>query len=145
MKGLLFLGLAALLLALLWAAPANAAGITAIIDKSKQRMLVYDDWCLRYDWPASTGLLSSYTPSGTFHPVKFAPGVHPSSKYGKNMYWAVYYKGVRAIHGIDNPDDLKKLGVEGSSMGCTHLTPEDAKTFYHMVHGRTDVTIVIQQ
>ncbi len=123
-------------------APAFAS-VRAVIDKSEQRMRVYDGDTLLYDWPASTGLMSSYTPTGTFHPIRFYPGTHASGKYGKNMIWSVYYKGIRAVHGVDDPSDLAALGKWGTSMGCTHLSPTNAKIFYDIAQ-RQHVTIKIQ-
>jgi hypothetical protein len=130
----------------LLASPA-LAGVKAVIDKSTQQMQVWEGDTLLYTWPASTGKKSSYTPTGTFHPYKVSAGKHRSSKYGASMIDSVYYKGTRAIHGVDEPESVALLGVKGSSMGCTHLSAANAKIFYTLVqkHGFSGVTIVIQE
>src|SRR5689334_21732404 len=74
----------------LMSAPA-AAGVKAVIDKSEQRMYVWENGTLTYTWAASTGKKSTYTPTGTFHPYKQIRH-HISSTYGKPMAFAVYYK-----------------------------------------------------
>ncbi len=122
----------------------SLASIRAVIDKSEQRMYVYLDGNLHYTWLASTGKKSTYTPTGTFHPYKRLKH-HISSTYGKPMAWAVYYKGTRAIHGTDGLDDA--LLGSPASMGCTHITNDQAKIFYGLVekYGNAGVTIVIQE
>jgi len=122
------------------------AGVKAVIDKSEQTMRVWEGDKLLYIWPASTGKLSAYTPTGTFHPTRFYPGRHTSGKYGGSMIDSVYYKGIRAIHGVDEPEHLAALGKYGTSNGCTHLSPEHARIFYRLAskYKHSQVTIVIQ-
>lgn len=122
------------------------AGVRAIIDKSEQRMYVYVNEKLTHVWLASTGAKSAYTPTGTFHPQSF-DATHVSSIYGDPMPYSVFYKGDRAVHGTVDPEKIPLLGVRGSSMGCTHLSVEDAKTFYQLAskYKPRNVTIKIQE
>lgn len=143
------LGIVAALALCVGGATPSMAEVTAVVDKSDQLMFVWVDGIFRYAWLASTGEKSTYTPEGNYHPTRFYPGVHKSSKYGDNMYWTVYYevKGVRAVHGVDKPEDLKALGNYGTSYGCVHLSPENAKIFYDLAqaHKRSQVKITIQE
>lgn len=143
------LGALAVLILCMCGATPSTAGVKAVIDKSDQLMFVWVDGIFRYVWLASTGKKSAYTPTGQFHPTRFYPGVHQSSKYGSNMYWTVYYevRGVRAVHGVDKLEDLEALGNYGTSYGCTHLTVEHAKLFYDLTQSykRSQVEIIIQE
>lgn len=141
----LFAALLALGGTLVFASPASAE-VKAVIDKSEQTMRVWESGTLLYTFPASTGKLSAYTPTGTFHPTRFYAGKHISGKYGGSMIDSVYYKGIRAIHGVDEPEHLAALGKYGTSNGCTHLSAENARIFYGLArkYKPSQVTIVIQ-
>ena len=143
----LFVAILALAGALVSPALAHGGGVKAVIDKSEQRMQVWKGDTLLYTWPASTGKKSAYTPTGTFYVQRYWAGEHNSSKYGTKMIDTVYYDGTRAIHGIDDPDKLALIGVQGVSMGCTVLSPQHAKIFFDLArsHKTSQVKIVIQQ
>jgi hypothetical protein len=131
------------------ASPAYAAvKLKAVIDKSEQRMYVYDGkGTLLHNWCASTGKVSSYSRVGTFRPHRFWPGTHYSSSYGGKMIDSVYYDGNRAVHGVDDPAELEALCKYGTSYGCTHLSAEHANIFYNLVVNlkRSEVQIIVQE
>lgn len=142
-----------IMLAILWglclSTPTLAATkIKAVVDKSDQRMYVYDDEGeMLYSFCASTGKVSTYSRVGTFHPQSFRPGKHYSGSYGGSMINSVYYDGARAVHGVEEPENIKALCHYGTSYGCTHLSIGDAKIFFDLAakYKPSEVEIIIQQ
>jgi lipoprotein-anchoring transpeptidase ErfK/SrfK len=120
---------AALLAAALALAPLPAAaGILAQVDRSAQRMRVYVDGQLAYDWPVSTARSGYYTPSGQYRVNRLEPNWW-SHKYGGAMPHAMFFRGGYAIHGTYA---VGRLG-RPASHGCVRLSPGHASELYGLV------------
>jgi lipoprotein-anchoring transpeptidase ErfK/SrfK len=125
-------------------ASAAVAGVRAVVDKSDQQMLVYQDGALLYTWDVSTGVQWSWTPAGTFSPT-WLDRHHRSHKYGNApMPWSVFFNGGIAVHGTV-PSNYGLLGQQASH-GCVRLHQDNAKIFFDLVKsvGMSNTIIVVQ-
>jgi lipoprotein-anchoring transpeptidase ErfK/SrfK len=129
-----------LLLALLLPAGAAAQGVAVHVDVSDQRMAVFRDEALLYEWPVSTARRGKVTPTGLFRPqvlVRF----HRSRLYNNApMPWSIFYDGNYAIHGTT---DTARLGRPASA-GCVRLHPDHAEVLWRLVREVGAAETVIQ-
>jgi lipoprotein-anchoring transpeptidase ErfK/SrfK len=136
-----FLTMGGLLLALaIWPAAANAE-VFAHIDISEQRLHLYVDGEKQDSWPVSTGLKSTWTPTGTFQPY-WLHRHHRSSLFrGAPMPYSVFFSGHYAIHGTNQ---IKRLGTPASH-GCIRLHPKNAATLFNLIlrKGKDETVIEI--
>jgi lipoprotein-anchoring transpeptidase ErfK/SrfK len=110
-------------------ATAHAARVEAKIDLSEQRMRVYKDGKLAYNWPVSTARKGYRTPTGTYRPTRMHVMWH-SRKYDMSpMPHSIFFHGGYAIHGTNA---IKSLG-RPASHGCVRLHPSNAKALFSLV------------
>lgn len=120
-----------------------------------QRMYVFaknppGGFTLRYDWPVSTGRekveynkagwkLPSFTPAGYYElDPRRMYSHYRSIQWGTPMPYAMFFNWVHdgnrtglAIHAAHGKD-IALLGQRASG-GCVHLSPEDARTLFHLI------------
>ncbi len=105
------------------------APLYARIDLSRQRMKVYQNNTLIYEWKISTARKGYVTPVGSYKPY-YTARMHYSRKYENSpMPNSVFFKGGYAIHGTDS---IWRLGTRASH-GCVRLHPTNAKTLYTLI------------
>ena len=123
------------------AGPAKAAGITARIDLSDQRMRVYRDGRQIHDWPVSTARRGYRTPIGTFRPGRMHRRYFSRKYHGAPMPHSVFFLGGYAIHGTN---DIRNLG-RPASHGCVRLHPDNARRLFGLISdgGKQNARIVI--
>jgi lipoprotein-anchoring transpeptidase ErfK/SrfK len=122
---------------------AMPASLLARIDLSDQRMSVYVDDRLEYEFAISTARKGYLTPVGDFHPEFLSPR-HRSRKYNNApMPWAVFFHKGWAVHGTT---EVTRLG-RPASHGCVRLHPDNAKIFFTLVKdlGMANTTISVVQ
>ena len=130
---------AALIAPIPLAATPARAGVLARVDQSEQRMRVYVDGALAYDWPVSTARDGYVTPNGRYR-VGLMARMWRSHKYhGSRMPHAMFFRGGYAIHGT------YAVGHLGSraSHGCIRLSPGHARALFDLTraYGGTQVVI----
>lgn len=120
---------------------AEAAGITARIDLSDQRMRVYRDGRQIHDWPVSTARRGYRTPIGTFRPGRMHRRYFSRKYHGAPMPHSVFFLGGYAIHGTN---DIRNLG-RPASHGCVRLHPDNARRLFGLISdgGKQNARIVI--
>jgi lipoprotein-anchoring transpeptidase ErfK/SrfK len=110
-------------------APAYSAAIEARIDLSEQRMRVYQNGLLRYNWPVSTARRGYRTPTGSWKPTRMHKMWY-SRKYDNSpMPHSIFFYGGYAVHGTNQ---IKSLG-RPASHGCIRLHPDNARALYNLV------------
>jgi lipoprotein-anchoring transpeptidase ErfK/SrfK len=103
--------------------------IIAVVDKSDQKLHLYENGLKKYSWEVSTARKGKVTPTGTWN-AQWLSKHHKSSLYNNApMPYSIFYHGNFAIHGTDQ---ISRLGVPASS-GCVRLHPENAAVLYAMV------------
>jgi lipoprotein-anchoring transpeptidase ErfK/SrfK len=103
--------------------------IIAVVDKSDQKLHLYENGLKKYSWEVSTARKGKVTPTGTWN-AQWLSKHHKSSLYNNApMPYAIFYDGNFAIHGTDQ---IGRLGTPASS-GCVRLHPENAAVLYAMV------------
>lgn len=116
------------------------AGVDVRVDVSKQRMLVFVEGELAYDWPVSTGRKGFATPHGTYRPKRMTR-MHFSRKYANApMPYSVFFRGGYAIHGTNA---VGRLGSRASH-GCVRLSKRNARELFHLIqdyHGNARITV----
>lgn len=127
-------------LALLALATPASAGIVARVDQSAQRMRVYVDGALAYDWPVSTARAGYVTPNGRFRVGRMEPFWRSRKYNGAPMPHALFFRGGYAIHGTG---DIGRLSRRASH-GCVRLSPSHARALFGLTarHGGAQVSIV---
>lgn len=119
----------AVILAGFAATPAYSAAIEARIDLSEQRMRVYQNGLLRYNWPVSTARRGYRTPTGSWKPTRMHKMWY-SRKYDNSpMPHSIFFYGGYAVHGTNQ---IKSLG-RPASHGCIRLHPDNARALYNLV------------
>jgi lipoprotein-anchoring transpeptidase ErfK/SrfK len=109
--------------------PAYAAAVEARIDLSEQRMRVYQNGRLRYNWPVSTARRGYRTPTGSWKPTRMHKMWY-SRKYDNSpMPHSIFFYGGYAVHGTNQ---IKSLG-RPASHGCIRLHPDNARALYNLV------------
>ena len=103
--------------------------IIAVVDKSDQKLHLYENGLKKHSWEVSTARKGKATPTGTWN-AQWLSKHHKSSIYNNApMPYSIFYNGNFAIHGTDQ---IGKLGTPASS-GCVRLHPENAAVLYAMV------------
>jgi lipoprotein-anchoring transpeptidase ErfK/SrfK len=103
--------------------------IIAVVDKSDQKLHLYENGLKKYSWEVSTARKGKVTPTGTWN-AQWLSKHHKSSLYNNApMPYSIFYHGNFAIHGTDQ---ISRLGAPASS-GCIRLHPENAAVLYAMV------------
>lgn len=121
------------------AAGDNSKRVVARVDLSDQTMHVYVDEKLSHVFKVSSGRGSYSTPTGRWNAEWLSPR-HRSRKYNNApMPWSVFYYRGYAVHGTV---DIKRLG-QPASHGCIRLHPDNAKTFYKLVHSNGKQNTII--
>jgi lipoprotein-anchoring transpeptidase ErfK/SrfK len=113
-------------------------GKRIIISTSEQRMRVYENGELLYDWPVSTGIASSPTYTGEFQVLDKNENAYASQwDLWMPHFIAIYRAGgdtYNGIHGLPILSDGRRLweGALGSpaSYGCIILGIQEAETLY---------------
>jgi lipoprotein-anchoring transpeptidase ErfK/SrfK len=107
----------------------KARQITAHIDLSRQRMMIYKGDTLLYKWPVSTVKRGYVTPVGVYQP-QYLERMHYSRRYHNSpMPHSIFFKGNFAIHGTNS---ISRLGRRASH-GCVRLHPKHARKLYALV------------
>jgi len=107
----------------------KARQITAHIDLSRQRMMIYKGDTLLYKWPVSTAKRGYVTPVGVYQP-QYLERMHYSRRYHNSpMPHSIFFKGNFAIHGTNS---ISRLGRRASH-GCVRLHPKHARKLYALV------------
>ena len=103
--------------------------IIAVVDKSDQKLHLYENGLKKHSWEVSTARKGKVTPTGTWN-AKWLSKYHKSTIYNNApMPYSIFYNGNFAIHGTDQ---IGRLGTPASS-GCVRLHPENAAVLYAMV------------
>jgi lipoprotein-anchoring transpeptidase ErfK/SrfK len=139
------------------AAPAAVNALPAGVPKrgkaiyvsiSKQRMYVYSNGRLVYNWLVSTGLPKSATKAGNFRVQTKIPEAWSSIWQLRMPYWmGIYYVGrvENGIHALPINRRGQKLwgGLLGrrASFGCVILSTQNAATLYRWAPAGTPVII----
>jgi hypothetical protein len=113
----------------LCALPASA-GILIEIDKSSQRMTVFQDGVQLYHWPVSTGLRAYDTPAGNFTPFRMEKDHFSREWDDAPMPYSIFFttKG-HAIHGTEHTRNIGRP----ASHGCVRLQPQNARMLFDLV------------
>jgi lipoprotein-anchoring transpeptidase ErfK/SrfK len=132
--------MAAMTVAAFGMSSAATAGVDVRVDVSKQRMLVFVEGELAYNWPVSTGRKGFATPQGTYRPKRMTR-MHFSRKYNNApMPYSVFFRGGYAIHGTNATGRLGRR----ASHGCVRLSKRNARELYHLIqeyNGRARITV----
>ncbi len=131
------------------AAPAAGGGKRIVVDLSAQRMYVYQDGQLLWNWVVSTGRPGQATAVGHYKVLNKIPNAYAST-WGLQMpYWlGIYWAGSlqNGIHALPIMSDGRRLweGYLGTpvSFGCIILSTENARTLYNWATVGTPVDIV---
>lgn len=108
---------------------------TAVVDKSKETLQVFQGGALVLSSPISTGKFSRSTPVGVFRIGAVKDPYHASSKYGDApMPWAVQVRGAVYIHG-------GTVTGRPESHGCIRLPDDVARWFYNWAEPGTVLRI----
>lgn len=108
---------------------------SAVVDKTRQQIRVYEGGELVLTSRVSTGKYTGSTPDGTFRVGYTKDAYHASAKYDDApMPWAVHVTGNVFIHGGNVPD-------YPASHGCVRLPSDAAEWFYNWVEPGTVVRI----
>ena len=113
--------------------------VIAVVDKSDQKLHLYENGLKKHSWEVSTARKGKVTPTGTWN-AQWLSKYHKSSIYNNApMPYSIFYNGNFAIHGTDR---IGRLGTPASS-GCVRLHPENAAVLYAMVErvGRSDFAV----
>ena len=103
--------------------------IVAVVDKSEQKLHLFQNHHKKYSWDVSTARAGKVTPTGTWN-AKWLSKHHKSSIYNyAPMPYSIFYNDNFAIHGTDQ---ISRLGTPASS-GCIRLHPENAAVLFAMV------------
>ena len=132
----------AVLVAMLFSPPAQAASVIARVDKSSQTMTIYHHGKVIGEWPVSTARAGKVTPSGTWT-AKSMKRYHRSSRYNNApMPYSIFYNGHFAIHGTNH---VKRLGRPASA-GCIRLHPANAAKLFNLVksEGLGNMRVVVE-
>ena len=134
------------------AAPAGPAGggtKRIVVDLSEQRMYVYQNGQVIWNWVVSTGRPGQATSAGHFKVLNKIPNAYAST-WGLQMpYWlGIYWAGSlqNGIHALPIMSNGQKLwdGYLGQrvSFGCVILSTQNAKTLFNWASIGTPVDIV---
>jgi LysM repeat protein len=132
------------------AAPAAPSGGKRIlVDLSSQRMYVYQNGQLLWNWVVSTGLPGRGTAVGHYKVLNKIPNAYASTWNLQMPYWlGIYWAGSlqNGIHALPIQSNGQRLweGYLGQrvSYGCVILSTQNAATLYNWASVGTPVDIV---
>jgi LysM repeat protein len=132
------------------AAPAAPSGGNRIVvDLSAQRMYVYQNGQLLWNWVVSTGLPGRDTAVGHYKVLNKIPNAYASTWNLQMPYWlGIYWAGSlqNGIHALPIQSNGQRLweGYLGQrvSYGCVILSTQNAATLYNWASVGTPVDIV---
>ncbi len=134
------------------AAPAPAAGTASrriVVDLSDQRMYVYQNGQLLWNWVVSTGRPGQETAVGKYKVQNKIPNAYASTWNLQMPYWlGIYWAGrlQNGIHALPIQGNGQQLwaGYLGQrvSFGCVILGTQNAQTLYNWASVGTPVDIV---
>ncbi|WP_425324687.1 L,D-transpeptidase [Methylobacterium soli] len=110
------------------------------MDQSRQRMRVYVDGSLAYDWPVSTARQGFVTPNGSYRVGLMAPMWYSRKYHGSPMPHAMFFRGGYAIHGTYAVGHLGRR----ASHGCIRLSPGHARALFRLTQSYGGARIVIR-
>ncbi|WP_336486264.1 L,D-transpeptidase [Methylobacterium nigriterrae] len=116
------------------------AGVLAQIDQSHQRMRVYVEGSLAYEWPVSTARRGYVTPNGSYRVGLMAPMWRSRKYHGSPMPHAMFFRGGYAIHGTYAVGHLGRR----ASHGCVRLSPGHARMLYRLAQTHGGARVVIR-
>lgn len=117
-----------------------------LVDKSKQRVYVFNGQTLEKEFICSTGRDETPTPSGRFL-VGSKGEEFDASRYSKCYFWTrldnnyLFHSAIYNLNGYVVESEYEKLGSKASH-GCIRLPYYDAKWIYDNVPYGTLVTII---
>ncbi len=136
-------------------APAPASGATSgggkriLVDLSAQRMYVYQNGQLLWNWVVSTGRPGQATAVGSYSVLNKLPNAYASTWALQMPYWlGIYWAGrlQNGIHALPIQSNGQRLweGYLGQpvSYGCVILSTQNAITLYNWAPVGTPVDIV---
>lgn len=130
-------------------APAPATGKRIVVDISAQRMYVYQNGTMIWNWVVSTGERGRATATGHFRVLNKIPMAWASTWSLKMPYWlGIYWAGrlQNGIHALPILPNGKILwaGYLGTpvSYGCIILSTSNAQTLYNWATVGTPVDVV---
>ena len=131
------------------AAPASGAGKRIVVDLSAQRMYVYQNGQLLWNWVVSTGRPGQATAVGHYKVLNKLPNAYAST-WGLQMpYWlGIYWAGrlQNGIHALPIQANGQRLweGYLGQrvSFGCIILSTQNARSLYNWAPVGTPVDVV---
>lgn len=120
--------------------PANA-DLRAEIDLSDQRLRVFVDGWLKYDWKVSTARRGYRTPVGSYRPIRLERKWYSRKYDWAPMPYSVFFHGGYAIHGTT---EIRNLG-RPVSHGCVRLHPDNAAILFNLVrqYGKQNTRIIV--
>jgi len=132
------------------AAPAAPGGAKRIVvDLSAQRMYVYQNGQILWNWVVSTGLPGRDTAVGSYKVLNKIPNAYASTWNLQMPYWlGIYWAGSlqNGIHALPIQSNGQRLweGYLGQrvSYGCVILSTQNAATLYNWASVGTPVDIV---
>jgi lipoprotein-anchoring transpeptidase ErfK/SrfK len=124
-----------------------------LVDKSQQRLWVYEDGVETGSWLVSTGLEKqkcapsrcyiARTPTGQWTPKRMFY-TYTSQLWNARMDRAIFFTGGIALHATYG-ENIAKLGTKASG-GCVRQSPENADKLFRLVksYGMGNTLIRIQ-
>ncbi|WP_246733309.1 L,D-transpeptidase [Methylobacterium sp. BTF04] len=115
------------------------AGVLARVDQSSQRMRVYVEGALAYDWPVSTARTGYVTPNGRYRVGRMERMWYSHKYHGSPMPYALFFRGGYAIHGTGAVQHLGRR----ASHGCIRLSPGHARELFALAssYGGAQISI----
>jgi lipoprotein-anchoring transpeptidase ErfK/SrfK len=124
------------------------------IDKSENRLRLYEDSKLLKEYPVATGRSTALTPEGTFRVVfktwnpswtnprtgQLVPGGSPRNPLGSRWIGFDAGDGQGRSYGIHGTNDPSSIGRH-ISLGCVRMHNRDVQELYQLVPIGTRVTI----
>jgi LysM repeat protein len=130
-------------------APAAGGGKRIVVDLSAQRMYVYQNGGLLWNWPVSTGRPGQETAVGHYQVQNKIPNAYASIWSLQMPYWlGIYWAGSlqNGIHALPIQANGQRLwdGYLGTpvSFGCIILSTQNAQTLYNWASVGTPVDVV---
>jgi LysM repeat protein len=130
-------------------APAPAKGKRIVVDLSAQRMYVYQNGQLLWNWVVSTGRPGQATAVGHYKVLNKLPNAYAYTWSLQMPYWlGIYWAGhlQNGIHALPIQANGQRLwaGYLGRpvSYGCVILGTKNAKTLYNWARVGTPVDVV---
>lgn len=134
--------------------PTAIGNLFVLVDKSEQRLWVYENGQMTNTWLVSTGSNArkcpptrttcyiARTPVGTFKPQRMHAR-YTSQLWRARMDWAIFIYGGIALH---MTEDVGRLGTPASG-GCIRQHNSDAEKLFRLVqaYGMANTTVQIRE